>query len=1523
MRVCGVVSCWKRVAVGRVGLALLAIAVACRGVDAPPSAQDAPSAVGAMAATVAAPAQGLPPVQALGGLAIPFQENRGQWDPRVAFKADTLSATVWVTTEGEIVHALVGSPRGIGDRAGRAADAGGAASGWVLRERLIGGAAMAPHIVDAAATNVTYLIGRDPARWAPRVRTATRVSLGEPWPGIQVELQAHGGAVEKLFRVAPGADPSAIAVEVDGAQGTRRDAAGRILAATGLGDIELSAPVAYQEVAGVRQPVRASYAVTARGYRFALGDYDRRRELVIDPIVQSTYLGGSSTDSPAAMARASDGALVVVGTTRSTDFPHTTGYQPTHSSGSFDDMFIARVDGTLTTMLQATYLGGVGADQATALAIDAAGSVLVAGKVQSNDFPGTFGGAQPIYGGGGDMVIARLEPGLTSLTQATFLGGPSLESAVAIAIAPSGDVLVGGDASGTFPGTAGGAQPSPSFGGDMVVARLNAGLTSLQQATFLGGAQVDNLNALAIDAAGDVLVGGSTLGGFPGTAGGLQPTALGLRDGVIARLNAGLTGLVQATYFGGAASDEVVRLIGEAAGTVLVGVSTSSDGIPGTVGGAQPSRGGGDDMVLARLDASLASVVQATYLGDAGNQLFVAIAQDPSGDLFVLGETNFGSAFPGTAGGIRATPAGFRDMVVARVNGALTVVEQATYLGCTGGDYPTDLVLDPSGDLFVLGTTDAVAFPGTPGGAQPAGDDVVVSRITGSLLAAPVPPAPVITAPVDGASVNTPNPTGAGTCVPGMSVRISDGGSGSCTTTCRADGTFSCALSTLGNGVHVLTAFQGDVPTCPVIASPASAAVTIRVDTVAPSAPGFTSPAAGSTVTRNPPDVAGTCETGALVRVYDTVTLCTATCVGSTFACTSAIPLANGARTIRANQTDAAGNTSTTTTLSFTMSAPVPPSITMPINGSLTNDPTPTIVGGCTMGLMVTVAEGGAPLCSAACAGATFACTPAALADGSHAISATQVDGAGSSSVASGAVTFTVDATAPAAPVIVAPAEGSSTNRREARGSCETGATVTVREGATSQGTASCAASTFVITVFWAEGAHAITATQTDLAGNVGPASPVRAFTLDVTVPPVPTITTPAAGSWTADTTPDLTGACETGATVTVREGSTTVCTTVCVAGGYACTSSDLAPGAHTIVASQRDPAGNASPASPGRTFSVDTVAPAAPVIAVPAEGATVGATLTISGTCEDLATVTVREGATVVCATGCAGTSFTCNATMPADGVHAIAATQADPAGNTSPPSPTRTFTVDAVPPGPVAITSPIEDAVLENRNPVVRGTCDGAATITVREGALLRCTAPCVGTAFECVSSQLNDGVHRFVAQATDPAGNVGTLSPPRTFTVDTLAPDAPRITAPANDASGTEARPPIAGACETGATVDVVRAGSAPVCAAVPCERAAFACSPAAPLPLGTSTLTATQTDRANHRSAASPPVRYTVIEEPAVVDPPASDDGGCCAVGDAGPTAAWPALAVLGLLARRRRDRGAIARNRRAARSILGA
>ncbi len=1489
----------------RVFLAVAAVAAIACSADSP-AGDDARTALPPVGAVASPAAQ---PPSVLDGLTVPFEENRGQWDPRVAFKASTASGTVWVTTDGAVVHTLLGPS----SDADADASAHARAPSWTLVERFVGSAPASPRIVDLGPTNVSYIVGTDRTRWAPHVRTATRVSLGELWPRVEVELQARGRVVEKFFHVAPGADPALIVVDVEGALGTRMVATGQVHASTGLGDVELSAPVAFQIIDGLRRPVGASYVLTPTGYRFALDAYDRTQELVIDPVVQSTYLGGSGSESTGAIERAADGALLVLGGTTSTDFPSTTGFQP--ANGGSSDLFIARLDGDLRVLQQVTYLGGSGSENAADLAVDAGGNVLVAGWFFGNDFPGTTGGAQPVAGGGNDMIVARLEPGLTSLMQATFLGGAGSDTSVSITTNAVGEVLIGGTSNGVFPGTAGGAVPTSRGGRDIVVARLNGTLTSLLQSTYFGGSAFDDLEDMVITATGDVvLVGSTNSADVIGTTGGVQSTNAGSNDVVIARLNGALTSLGQATYFGGSGYDANAKVVVEPAGTVVVGASVSSLDIAGTAGGAQPAHGGGGggDFVLVRLSANLTARGQATYLGGDGDDNFAALARTLDGDLIVAG-TRSSTGFPGTTGGLRATYGGLVDMTIARVSADLTTLVQGTYLGCTGNDYVEGVLVDPSGDVLILGYTTSSAFPGVAGGAQsvPRGQDVVVSRVTPTLLAAPTPAEPVITTPADGALLNDTTPDVSGSCVPGFTVRVRDGATVRCTTTCQLDGTFVCTLSSLGNGVRTLTAIQSDAPSCSLALSAPSTAVVVTIDGVAPSQPTITAPTAGSVVTQNPPDIIGTCETGATVRVFEGVTICTQPCVASAFSCRTSL-LTNGTHTISAVQVDPAGNSSTVVSRTFTMSAPAPPAITTPLAGMVTADSTPAIGGTCT-GATVEVSEGGTPRCAASCVSNAFSCTSVGLADGLHSVRALQLDGSGSSSVLSVTRTFTIDTIPPAAPTIMAPGEGSLIHDVQVttQGTCEVGARVTVQEGGLEYCNVTCAAAgTFMCTSsLQLDGAHAITATQVDVAGNASPASAVRTFSIDATPPPAPTITTPVAGSVTSDATPDVSGDCETGALVTVDDGAI-VCTAVCVASAYTCTSRVLNSGVHTLTASQLDAADNLGPPSPSRTFTVDAMAPAAPNIVAPASGALIAdATPALNGSCETGATVTVSEGSIPLCTTICSASLFVCSSAPLGDGLHTIAATQIDRAGNTSPPSASRTFTIDTAPPAGVTITVPTEGSLLDDRTPVVSGTCEEPSTVTIREGAQVSCTAACVAGAFSCTSNSLSEGAHRIVAVPSDPAGNLGSPSVERNFGVDTIAPGPPAITSPVDGTSATERRPSIAGTCESDAAVGVQLADGTVVCADVACTAGAFTCSVAAPLSLGTITLTATQIDRAGHPSPPSSPVQYTVIEDQGEVPPPA-DSGGCCAIGGADPIANWPGvIVVLGVFARRRRRQAA--------------
>ena len=225
--------------------------------------------------------------------------------------------------------------------------------GWALEERLLDARPLAPQGTTPAVTHVT--------RFTPKgtfqAETWQGVRLGEAWAGIEVELAARGRNFEKLFHVAPGADPERIRVGLRGAEGVHVAADGRLIVATGNGEIAYTAPLAWQEIGGERQPVAVRYALLApeegapeSAYGFSLGAYDRRHPLTIDPLIQSTYLGGSASDFVYALALAADGDVLVGGHALSTDLPGTAGGAQANHGGGSEDGFVARLAGDLTTL---------------------------------------------------------------------------------------------------------------------------------------------------------------------------------------------------------------------------------------------------------------------------------------------------------------------------------------------------------------------------------------------------------------------------------------------------------------------------------------------------------------------------------------------------------------------------------------------------------------------------------------------------------------------------------------------------------------------------------------------------------------------------------------------------------------------------------------------------------------------------------------------------------------------------------------------------------------------------------------------------------------------------------------------------------------------------------------------------------------------------------------------------------------------------------------------------------------------
>ena len=639
------------------------------------------------------------------GLSVPFVPNQGQLDKQVRFFARTFSGSVYVTDQGRTVYQLPAGKDGN--------------HGWVLVEETENGLpASEIRGEKESQTKASFFTGNDPSKWQNGLATYEMVNLGEIYEGITLKLRAWGGSVEKLYHVVPGGDPREIRIRLRGAESIAVNGRGEMEVRTGNGPVVFSRPRAFQQAGNHRAEIEVAYHVDGNSYGFEVGRYDRGRELVIDPLIQSTYLGGGGTDSALSLA-VSGGYVYVAGSTSSADFPLTSGgYQP-GSGGGTKDAYVAKLSSDLKQLIRSSYLGGGGSDEARSLLVSG-DSVYVAGATSSANFPFTSGCAQATFGGGtSDAFISKLNLELTQLTQSTYLGGNDTDVAYSMAVSGDSVYVTGHTDSTDFPGRSGGAQAT--FGGgtsDAFISKLTMDLTQLTQSTYLGGSLLDEAHSLAFS--GEyIYVTGHTYSDtdFPVTSGCAQATFGGLSDAFISKLNLGLTSTVQSTYLGGSGYD-FSHALAVSGDSVYVTGATYSPDFPGRSGGAQPVFGGGSvDSFVSKLNLDLTPTVQSTYLGGSADDTASALAVS-GGYVYVAGSTS-SSDFPGTGSGAQPTFGGNQDAFVSRLNGSLTQLVQSTYIG--GTDIEDAYSLAVSGSyVYVAGQTNSTDLPGKTGGAQPA-----------------------------------------------------------------------------------------------------------------------------------------------------------------------------------------------------------------------------------------------------------------------------------------------------------------------------------------------------------------------------------------------------------------------------------------------------------------------------------------------------------------------------------------------------------------------------------------------------------------------------------------------------------------------------------------------------------------------------------------------------------------------------------------------------------------------------------
>lgn len=568
---------------------------------------------------------------------------------------------------------------------------------------------------------VSFYQGNDPAAWIDHVQATQTVSLGELWQGIGVRLTAYGNNIEKLFEVSAGADVSSIRIAVEGIQGIYRTKEGELLLRNQSGKLSFTKPLAWQVIGNQKVAVDIRYDVIDRKtYGFAVGRYDRSQTLYIDPLLASTYLGGSSREDALSVATDSRGNVYVTGHTNSMNFPVPgTGYDRVANGAT--DVFVAKFNHDLSVLLAATYIGGSRRDAGCEVKVDAAGNIVVSGYTESANFPVTLNAYDRTWNQGYDVFVCKLSGDLQQLLASTFIGGSGHESNNRMAINDAGDVFVAGNTtSANFPVTSSAYDQSANGALPGYVFRLSSNLASLTASTFLGGRESDLVEGIFIHRSGDVFVAGTASSpDFPVTATAYGRTLNGSSDMFISRLSNDLGTLNASTLIGGNSGETAAGISGDASGNIYVCGITHSADFPVSGNAYDQALNGGGDLVVARLDASLTTLHAATYVGGSADESKGIIFCDRSGNICVAGET-FSPDFPVTHHHGAGAGAANRDVVVVVLDGNLSGLITSFMIGGLpaspgAGMYEEvySIADDSAGNIFICGVTSSADFPVT------------------------------------------------------------------------------------------------------------------------------------------------------------------------------------------------------------------------------------------------------------------------------------------------------------------------------------------------------------------------------------------------------------------------------------------------------------------------------------------------------------------------------------------------------------------------------------------------------------------------------------------------------------------------------------------------------------------------------------------------------------------------------------------------------------------------------------------
>jgi len=646
------------------------------------------------------------------GLQNEFIKNNGQWNTEVLFMGSFPNVNVWVT-KSEIIfdhYKLNIEPS--------------SKAGVVLKMKF-----------EDSHLN-TQVYGIDGLESSVRYTQSNRefttqsyknVVFHNLYTGIDLVLKSENAKPRYDFVVQPFSNPDQIKVRFEGHNSLKQQK-NSIDFLTSIGTISNGNLKTFQVVNGTEIPIESNFKQNSKNeFAFKIGSYDTSKELIIDPIVSSTFLGTALNDGITSMTVDKLKNVIVVGWTNSPTFPTSVGTYKEQFSQGGTDAFVAKFSPDMKNLLFCTYLGGSGVDTALCVKTDESNNIYVAGVTSSADFGVSAVAPDKIYNGQTDGFLIKLTPQGTR-TFATYIGGINEDKITAIAIGVDNSIYATGCTFSTnFPTTTGVVDVSYNSGGDAFCTKIDANGTIFAFSTFLGltvrnnnPAEYDCGNDILVTDNGDVIIVGETKSGnfpvFPFLGQWWEPAPAflpisnslkGPSDGFVVRLNGNASTYRYSSYFGGTGDERCTAVdISKDNRVVFTGTTNSTTGIVPITNAYQSSVKGMSDCFIGRF--SIDWKIQAfTYFGESRDEVPTKIQINHSnGEVYLAGETN-SQLFFTTNDAQQRTYGGLNEGFITRFNSEYNQVIYSTFVGGSQDDKITGFFLDENYDIYYAGNTNS------------------------------------------------------------------------------------------------------------------------------------------------------------------------------------------------------------------------------------------------------------------------------------------------------------------------------------------------------------------------------------------------------------------------------------------------------------------------------------------------------------------------------------------------------------------------------------------------------------------------------------------------------------------------------------------------------------------------------------------------------------------------------------------------------------------------------------------------